>query len=90
MTAEPERLQKVLARLGFGSRRVCEELIEDGGVKVNGVPAELGRRVDPESDRIEVDDVPVSAQPGLVYYLLNKPAGVVSTERGRGDQRCNR
>lgn len=76
---EGERLQKVLARAGFGSRRVCEELIEDELVTVNGEVAELGRRVDPESDRIEVDGVPVSVRSGLVHYLLNKPAGVIST-----------
>ena len=74
-----ERLQKVLAAAGIGSRRVCEDLIADGRVEVNGVPAELGRRVDPEADRITVDGVPIGIRPGLVYYLLNKPAGVVST-----------
>lgn len=74
-----ERLQKVLARAGFGSRRVCEELIEDERVKVNGEIAVLGRRVDVERDRVEVDGVPLSVQPGLVYYLLNKPAGVITT-----------
>lgn len=74
-----ERLQKVLARLGFGSRRACEELIADGLVTVNGEVAELGRRVDPENDRVEVDGVPVGVRPGLVHYLLNKPAGVVTT-----------
>ena len=46
---------------------------------VNGQPAELGRRVDPATDQIVVDGVPVATRPGLVYYLLNKPAGVVST-----------
>lgn len=74
-----ERLQKVLARTGLGSRRACEELIAAGRVTVNGEVAELGRRVDVDHDRIEVDGVPVSVQPGLVYYLLNKPRGVVST-----------
>ena len=74
-----ERLQKVLARAGFGSRRVCEDLIEDGSVTVNGEVAELGRRVDLEHDRVEVDGVPVSIREGLVHYLLNKPAGVVTT-----------
>jgi len=58
---------------------VCEELIEDGRVTVNGDVAELGRRVDTAGDRLEVDGVPVSADTGLVYYLLNKPAGVVTT-----------
>jgi 23S rRNA pseudouridine2605 synthase len=74
-----ERLQKVLARLGFGSRRVCEDLIADGRVTVNGRPAGLGERVDPEVDRVEVDGAPVGIRPGLVYLLLNKPAGVVTT-----------
>jgi 23S rRNA pseudouridine2605 synthase len=76
---EGERLQKVLARTGIGSRRVCEELIADGRVTVNGEVAELGRRVDAEADHVEVDGVPISVREGLVYYLLNKPAGVVTT-----------
>jgi 23S rRNA pseudouridine2605 synthase len=76
---EGERLQKVLARAGFGSRRICEELISDGRVTVNGVEAELGRRVDVTHDQIEVDSVPVGVLPGLVYYLLNKPEGVLTT-----------
>jgi 23S rRNA pseudouridine2605 synthase len=74
-----ERLQKVLARVGIGSRRVVEDLIDDGRVTVNGETAVLGRRVDPDADRIEVDGVPVSVRPGLVYYLLNKPTGVITT-----------
>ena len=74
-----ERLQKVLAATGWGSRRVCEELIAAGRVQVNGEVAVLGRRVDPEVDLIEVDGAPVGVRPGLVYYLLNKPAGVVTT-----------
>ncbi len=73
------RLQKVLAQLGFGSRRVCEELIADGRVTVNGGVAELGRRVQVETDAVTVDGVPVGVAPGLVYYLLHKPAGVVTT-----------
>jgi 23S rRNA pseudouridine2605 synthase len=74
-----ERLQKVLARAGFGSRRICEDLIDDGRVTVNGEVAELGRRVDTEHDEVTVDGTPVGVLPGLVYYLLNKPAGVVTT-----------
>lgn len=76
---EGERLQKVLARAGLGSRRRCEELIEDGLVTVNGEVAVLGRRVDVESDHIEVDGVHIGVRPGLVHYLLNKPAGVITT-----------
>jgi 23S rRNA pseudouridine2605 synthase len=77
----PERLQKVLARGGFGSRRTCELLIESGRVTVNGEVAELGRRVDVERDKVAVDDILVSTRAGLVYYLLNKPSGVVTTAR---------
>ena len=74
-----ERLQKVLAVRGWGSRRVCEELIAAGRVTVNGDVAVLGRRVDTDHDRVEVDGVPIGLKPGLVYYLLNKPVGVVTT-----------
>src|SRR5207244_13465449 len=86
VTAEGERLQKVLARAGFGSRRACDELIEAGRVAVNDSVAVLGQRVDPGRDHVAVDGVPVSVQEGLVHYLLNKPAGVVTTAsdpRGR-------
>jgi 23S rRNA pseudouridine2605 synthase len=74
-----ERLQKVLAIRGFGSRRVCEELIADGRVRVNGEVAALGRRVDATRDSVEVDGVPIGLRPDLVYYLLNKPVGAVTT-----------
>jgi 23S rRNA pseudouridine2605 synthase len=69
----------VLARAGLGSRRACEELITAGRVTVNGATARLGQRVDPDRDRVEVDGTPVAVREGLVYYLLNKPAGVVTT-----------
>ena len=77
--AEPERVQKVLARAGIGSRRACEELITAGRVTVDGVVAILGDRVDPEAQQLAVDGVPVATKAGLVYYLLNKPVGVVTT-----------
>jgi 23S rRNA pseudouridine2605 synthase len=76
---EGDRLQKVLARVGVGSRRACEELIVSGRVTVNGQVPALGRRVDPEVDEVAVDGVPLPVRPGLVHYLLNKPAGAVST-----------
>ena len=78
-TATGERLQKVLALRGWGSRRVCEELIAAGRVTVNGEVAVLGRRVEIDSDTVEVDGVPIGLRPDIVYYLLNKPAGVITT-----------
>ncbi|TXK19882.1 pseudouridine synthase [Homoserinibacter sp. GY 40078] len=92
MTAEEsggERLQKVLAAAGVASRRVSEQYIVEGRVRVNGrVVTELGTRVDPESDLVEVDDVPVQVDTAKRYLMLNKPKGVVSSladERGRPD-----
>jgi len=74
-----ERLQKVLARAGLGSRRTCEELIAQGRVEVDGEVATLGARVDPAAVRVAVDGVPVVTDASLVHWLLNKPAGTVST-----------
>jgi 23S rRNA pseudouridine2605 synthase len=76
---EGERLQKVLARIGLGSRRACEELIAEGRVTVNGETAELGRRVDVGRDVVAFDNVALPVLPGLVHYLLHKPAGIVTT-----------
>jgi 23S rRNA pseudouridine2605 synthase len=58
---------------------VCELLIEDERVTVNGEVAVFGRRVDVEHDQVAVDGIPVTVREGVVYYLLNKPSGVVST-----------
>lgn len=76
---EGERLQKVLARVGIGSRRVCEDFIAAGRVTVNGEVAVLGRRVDVENDAVEIDGAPIGIRPGLIYLLLNKPKGVITT-----------
>ncbi|NQT15498.1 MAG: pseudouridine synthase [Planctomycetes bacterium] len=76
-----QRLQKVLAGAGVGSRRQCEELILTGRVEVDGkVVTQLGTRVDPSQARIRVDGA-VLARPRRVYYALNKPSGVVCTAR---------
>lgn len=76
-----ERLQKVLATCGCGSRRECERFIADGRVAVNGVVVtELGTRADPERDRITLDGRPVQPPP-LRYIALYKPRGVASTRR---------
>ena len=85
---EGERLQKTLARAGLGSRRACEEMIREGRVTVNGRVAELGSRVRPSLDRVEVDGARVPLDPELRYYALHKPQGVVTTARdpeGRPD-----
>jgi 23S rRNA pseudouridine2605 synthase len=80
------RLQKVLATAGFGSRRTAEELISSGRVSVNGRPARLGMRVDPERDVVAVDGSQVPTATGLVYLAVNKPRGMLSAmsdDRGR-------
>jgi 23S rRNA pseudouridine2605 synthase len=76
-----ERLQKALARAGLGSRRASEDLIRAGRVTVNGRVASLGDRIDPARDRVEVDGDRVPLDPGLRYYVLHKPRGVVTTAR---------
>ena len=81
-----ERLQKLIARSGLCSRRAAEELLAAGRVRVNGEVSALGDRADPACDRIEVDGKPLAAAPELVYLMLNKPRGYVTTladERGR-------
>jgi 23S rRNA pseudouridine2605 synthase len=74
-----ERLQKALARGGFGSRRACEDLIRAGHVRVNGKRAELGMRIDPNTDEVTVRGVLAPVSPELVYWALHKPPGVVTT-----------
>ena len=74
-----ERLQKVLAAAGQGSRRVSEQLIAEGRVMVNGAIATLGDRADPARDVIAVDGERIHVNTDLVYLLLNKPLGVVTT-----------
>lgn len=87
---EPQRLQKVLAAAGVASRRVCEQLIVEGRVSVNGqIVTELGSRV-LITDRVAVDGVAVELDREKRTFILNKPRGVVSTmkdEHGRPDLR---
>src|SRR4051794_28115015 len=73
-----ERLQKYLARAGVGSRRACETLITDGRVTIDGCTARLGDRVR-TGQRVALEGMPVAPDGELVYYLLNKPGGVVTT-----------
>jgi 23S rRNA pseudouridine2605 synthase len=86
-----ERLQRILARAGYGSRRSCEELIVEGRVTLNGTVARLGDRADPVEDEVRVDGLDVNLDPNVKYYALHKPLGVVTTMRdpqGRPDIRA--
>ena len=75
---EGERIQKVLARCGVGSRRECDQLVGDGRVEINGGIALPGERV-PDGAVITVDGVEIPTRPDTVVYLLNKPVGVITT-----------
>lgn len=83
------RLQKVLASAGVASRRASEELIVQGRVKVNGrVVRELGTRIDPTTDQVQVDGRPIQLDPDRIYLAFHKPKNVVSSmadEHGRKD-----
>ncbi|GGK76165.1 pseudouridine synthase [Ornithinimicrobium pekingense] len=88
---DPEgvRLQKLLAAAGFGSRRACEKLIEDGRVQVDGqVVREQGVRVDPARQVVHVDGDRVVVDSDKVYLAFNKPAGVVSTMQDDEGRPC--
>ena len=81
-----ERLQKLLSAAGVCSRRAAETYLTAGRVTVNGEPARLGQKADPERDEILVDGRPLAPRAKPVYILLNKPRGYVTTlsdERGR-------
>ncbi len=84
-----ERLQKILARAGYGSRRACEAIIAAGRVQVNGKPVGLGDKADPVRDRITVDGRPLEAE-ATVYVMLYKPRGVLSTVRDPGGRQTVR
>lgn len=81
-----ERLQKLLSAAGVCSRRAAEDYITAGRVSVNGAPAVLGQRADPERDEVTVDGKPLRRRDPWVCLMLNKPRGVVTTlsdEKGR-------
>lgn len=83
-----ERLQKILARTGYGSRRACEDIITAGRVRVNGQLAELGQKADLAVDKITVDGKAIPAVETLTYIALYKPRNVLSTvEKEKGDGR---
>lgn len=74
-----ERLQKILAQAGYGSRRACEAIILQGRVTVNGRVAVLGQKADPRADRIVVDGQAIQPPAALTYVALHKPRGVISS-----------
>ena len=81
-----ERLQKILSAAGVASRRASEQLLRDGRVTVNGLPASVGMSADPDEDDIRVDGEPISVSRRRRYILLHKPRGYVTTmkdDRGR-------
>jgi len=83
-----ERLQKILARAGYGSRRACELIIEAGRVRVNGFIAIIGQKADASVDKITVDGRALSAPEPLTYIALHKPRNVISAnEHEPGDTR---
>jgi len=73
-----ERVQKILSRAGFGSRRGCEKLIEEGRVTVNGEKINLGAKADPKADDIRLDGSPIGKPEKKVYIVLNKPKNMLS------------
>jgi len=87
--ADGIRLQKVMASAGVASRRVCEEMIAEGRVEVDGkVVTELGMRVDPTASVIHVDGLRIQLDENMVYMVFNKPKGVVSTMEDPDGRPC--
>lgn len=84
MDPETPKLQKAMAQAGYGSRRACERMIREGRVTVNGERARLGMRANPASDKIVVDGDPMREPEPLIYVLLHKPAGVLSSLTSQG------
>ena len=81
------RLQKFLSTVGFSSRRKAETYIQEGRVSVNGIViTELGSKVDPQQDRVEVDGKPIVTEQPLVYIAINKPKGVVTSCEQKDDR----
>lgn len=84
MTEQTVKLQAVLARAGYGSRRACEQIIREGRVHVNGEQAQLGLRIDPGADHVQVDGLPLRPEEEIKYYMLHKPRGVLSSLESQG------
>lgn len=82
-----ERVQKAMARTAIASRRASERLTVEGRALINGEPAQLGDRVELGRGYLEVDGQPVLGPEDLIYVLLHKPAGVLSSSRSQGGHR---
>jgi len=83
---EAQRIQKILAQAGYGSRRSCELLIQAGRVRVNGQVAVLGQKADPQVDKITVDGKPIASAESLTDIAIYKPRGVISAAEGQDDR----
>lgn len=76
-----ERLQKLISQAGIASRRAAEDMIRQGRVRVNGRVAQIGEKADLATDTVTVDGEALQAKPTFVYLLVNKPRGVISTNK---------
>ena len=85
-----ERLQKILAQAGYGSRRACEDFIVEKRVSVNGKLAILGQKADPSADTITVDGKPIAKRETMTYIALYKPRNVLSAAEGQDDRKTVR
>jgi len=85
-----ERLQKILSKAGYGSRRGCEKIIAAGRVAVNNEVAVLGSKADVTRDKISIDGQPIKALEPIVYIALNKPRGVLSTVKTTDERKTVR
>ena len=88
MADDKIRLQKYLAECGVASRRKSEELIAAGKVKVNGVTALIGDKVNPKHDKVTVSGKKVVSVKKNVYIMLNKPRGFITTMNDEHDRKC--
>lgn len=82
------RLQKFMADNGIASRRKCEEMIEQGLVKVNGETAHIGDKVNPKKDKVSVRGRKISVQDNMRYIVLHKPRGYITTMQDEQGRKC--
>lgn len=82
------RLQKFMADNGIASRRKCEEMIEQGLVKVNGITAHIGDKVNPKKDKVSVKGRKLAVQDNMKYIVLHKPRGYITTMQDEQGRKC--